>query len=216
MRNTNFSRTLQEDASCQMLTVLRRYLHMMGTSSVEQAVISDTIPQLITIQKGILALTRQWKNVLYMPQLSKLNFKSRKHRPYTVTFKLPASDDEDDGMSVNMDVVDERASLIDVNSMRETESLHSLYKPTSPSNLEMSSMTSAPGMSKPKRKQVESRYQQIQKALFSSPKRQETNPHMTSLLRNESVHSIHSEGRGSVVEEPAVGPTPPSTPYKVK
>lgn len=36
---------------------------------------SETVPQLITVQKGILALMRQWKNVLYMPNLSEINFK---------------------------------------------------------------------------------------------------------------------------------------------
>ena len=201
-----------------MLTVLRRYLHMVGTSPVEQAVVSDTIPQLITIQKGILALTRQWKNVLYMPQLSsKFNFKSRRHRPYTVSLKLPTSDyeDDDDATSVNLDVVDERASLIDGASVREAESIYSLNKPKSPSHAEISSMVSGPGAAKPQKKQSDSRYLQIQKALFDFPKRQETNPHMTSLLRrDESIHSIHSEGRGSMADD-LVSPTPPATPYKV-
>ena len=214
MRNTNFSRTLQEDASCQMLTVLRRYLHLVGSSSVEQAVVSDTIPQLITIQKGILALTRQWKNVLYMPQLSsKFNFKSRRHRPYTVSLKLPTSDyeDDDDATSVNLDV-DDRASLLDGASLREAESTYSLNKPKSPSHAEISSMDR---VGKPQKKQSDSRFLQIQKALFDSPKRQETNPHMTSLLRrDESVHSFHSEGRGSMADD-LVSPTPPATPYKV-
>ena len=201
MRNTNFSRTLQEDASCQMLTVLRRYIHMMGTNCVEQAVVSDTIPQLITIQKGILALTRQWKNVLYMPQLSQFsNFKTKKHRPYTVSVHVaPDENQDDDGASVNMDVVDERASLLDGGSI----------------NGETISMISGHGVPDPKKKPGgDSRYLQIQRALFNSPKRQETNPHMTSLLRNESVQSIHSVGGASVADD-IVAPTPPATPYKV-
>ena len=216
MRNTNFSRTLQEDASCQMLTVLRRYLDMMGSNSVEQAVVSDTIPQLITIQKGILALTRQWKNVLYMPQLSKFNFKSRRHRPYTVSLKLPASDyeDDDDATSVNLDV-DDRVSLLEGASLHEAESSYSLNKPQSPSHGEISSMVSGPGAGKQQKRPSDNRFLQIQKALFDSPRRQETNPHMTSLLRrDESVHSFHSEGRGSMAED-LVSPTPPVTPYKV-
>ena len=202
MRNTNFSRTLQEDASCQMLTVLRRYLHMMGTDSVELAVISDTIPQLITIQKGILALTRQWKNVLYMPQLSKINFKTQKHRPYTVTFKVPTNDtDDDEGASVNMnmDLIDDRVSLLDGASYRDADTV---------------SMVSAQGVPETRKRQGDSRFLQIQKALFNSPKRQETNPHMTSLLRNESVQSMHSMGGASMIEDVVV-PTPPATPYKV-
>lgn len=218
MRITNFSKTLQEDASCQMLTVLRRYLDKVGTSSVELAVVSDTIPQLITIQKGILALTRQWKNVLYMPQLSKFNFKNRKHRPYTISLRPPEvefEDDDDDDASVNMDIIDEKASLIDGPSVKE-ESVYSVSKPLSPSNIEVSSMPSAPGMLKAKRSQSDTRFLQVQRAMLNSPKKQETNPHMTSLLsRNESVHSFHSVNGVSMVEDVVV-PTPPVTPYKVR
>lgn len=80
---------------------------------------ADTLPQLITIQKGILALTRQWKNVLYMPQLSELDFKARKSvNPYRVTFAVPMesmenlTDDEEFGHMENFDIVDERTSLL--------------------------------------------------------------------------------------------------------
>lgn len=116
---TNFSRTLQEDASCQLLTVLRRFIHKQGTISVEQAVASETIPQLITIQKGILALTRQWKNVLYMPhQLSQYNFKVKKQRPCTVSFAVPTSssanfDYDDDNDNDSLDLDDDKVSLIE-------------------------------------------------------------------------------------------------------
>ena len=48
--------------------------------------------------------------------------------------------------------------------------------------------------------------------MFESPLR-ETNPHMTSLLRNDSVYSFQSASALSV--DPHVGPTPPTTPYKV-
>lgn len=127
LRITNFSRTLQEDASCQLLTVLQRYIHKQGTFLVEQAVSSETIPQLITIQKGILALTRQWKNVLYMPQISQMNFKSRKHRPYTVSFAVPSSENEyeddanvyDDDGNVSVHLEDEKSSLIDEDVFRK-------------------------------------------------------------------------------------------------
>ena len=74
---TPLSKTLQEDPSNQLLTVLRKYLHKHGTDQVERAVSVETVPQLITVQKGILALMRQWKNVLYMPNLGQVNFKVR-------------------------------------------------------------------------------------------------------------------------------------------
>ncbi|XP_021348394.1 uncharacterized protein KIAA1109-like [Mizuhopecten yessoensis] len=116
---TSLSKTFQEDPSCQLLTSLRKYLHKKGTVPVEAAITADTLPQLITIQKGILALTRQWKNVLYMPQLSQLDFKSRKSvNPYRVTFAMPMesmenlTDDEEFSNIENFDVVDERTSLL--------------------------------------------------------------------------------------------------------
>lgn len=48
--------------------------------------------------------------------------------------------------------------------------------------------------------------------IFESPQR-ETNPHMTSLLRNDSVYSFQSASAISGDNHGA--PTPPSTPYKV-
>jgi len=74
---------------------------------------------------GILALTRQWKNVLYMPQISHFNFKVRKHRPYTVSFAVPGSDklSEDgenlDDVSIAPD--DDRVSLIEEGSLHKVE-----------------------------------------------------------------------------------------------
>ncbi|KAK3599977.1 hypothetical protein CHS0354_012630 [Potamilus streckersoni] len=123
---TTLSRTLQEDASCQLLTVLRKYLHKMGTATVEQAVHSDTIPQLITIQKGILALTRQWKNVLYMPHLPQYSFNMHKHRPYSVTYaRTPIyNDDEDED---ERKIVDENTYLLDETYVKEALSMQSLH-----------------------------------------------------------------------------------------
>lgn len=114
------SKTLQEDPSCQLLTVLRKYLHKLGTAPVERAVASETVPQIITLQKGILALMRQWKNVLYMPNLAEINFKTKKTvRPCNVTFMLPESEsldvlclDDEEGTVDNFDIVDERMSLL--------------------------------------------------------------------------------------------------------
>ncbi|GFS00731.1 hypothetical protein ElyMa_001078900 [Elysia marginata] len=119
---TPLSKTLQEDPSNQLLTVLRKYLHKHGTDQVERAVSVETVPQLITVQKGILALMRQWKNVLYMPNLNQVNFKSRRSiRPYNVKFALPkegntyetgASEEPEEAVVDQFDVVDERMSLL--------------------------------------------------------------------------------------------------------
>ncbi|XP_071088521.1 bridge-like lipid transfer protein family member 1 [Haliotis cracherodii] len=117
---TSLSKTLQDEPSSQLLTVLRKYLHIHGCGSIERAVLSETAPQLITMQKGILALTRQWKNVLYMPYMSDIHFKSKKSvRPYNVTFSIPKPEssenlctDDGEGTIEQFDVVDEKTSLL--------------------------------------------------------------------------------------------------------
>ncbi|XP_064637366.1 bridge-like lipid transfer protein family member 1 isoform X3 [Lineus longissimus] len=96
-KNTTFSKALQEDPSCQIFAVLRRYIAMKPIKEIEKSLDNDTIPKLITLQKGILALTRQWKNILYMPILAEANFKSRRTLgPYTVTFAVPECGSVDD------------------------------------------------------------------------------------------------------------------------
>ena len=35
----------------------------------------NTLPQSLTVKKGLLVLIRQWKNVLYMPMLADPGFK---------------------------------------------------------------------------------------------------------------------------------------------
>ncbi|XP_052791422.1 bridge-like lipid transfer protein family member 1 isoform X3 [Mya arenaria] len=216
---TTFSKTLQEDASCQLLTVLRRYIHLVGTNQVEQAVTSETIPQLITIQKGILALTRQWKNVLYMPQISHFNFKTKKHRPYTVSFAMPGGDksfdegDLDDDLSVQFD--DDQVSLLEEESLKKAGSQGSLHKLRAGARLRYGDASKDPGpsvaMSKASATGLQKAKQKQPGRMFESPIR-ETNPHMTNLLRNESVYSFQSASGMS--GEHHAAHTPPSTPYR--
>ena len=72
---TDLSRALQEDPSCQLLTVLRRYIQSVGIPAIEAGLAEDVMPQLLTVKKGLLVLTRQWKNVLYMPSLANPSYK---------------------------------------------------------------------------------------------------------------------------------------------
>ena len=101
--------------------MLRRYIHKVGVKVIDDSLNCDTIPQLLTIQKGLLALTRQWKNSLYMPTLADNNFKNKKKAPqYTVTFKIPQEESIEDFKTLddgditldNFEVVDEKTSLL--------------------------------------------------------------------------------------------------------
>jgi len=69
------SRALQDDPYCQLLTFLRRYVQLVGVLAIGASLSEDAIPQSLTVKKGLLVLTRQWKNVLYMPTLANSNFK---------------------------------------------------------------------------------------------------------------------------------------------
>ena len=98
---------------------------------IEESVRADTIPQLVTIKKGLLVMTRQWKTILYMPrQVADNNFKS-KRKIYSVNFMLPqgksldqisttAAVDDWDTSADNFMVVDEKTSLLKADG----ESLH--------------------------------------------------------------------------------------------
>ena len=44
---------LQEDPSCQIATVLRRYIRKIGVNNIELALASPAIPEIITLQKGV-------------------------------------------------------------------------------------------------------------------------------------------------------------------
>ncbi|CAH1776489.1 unnamed protein product [Owenia fusiformis] len=118
---SGLSKALQEDPSCQLLTVLRRYITLTPIENIEEMVAMETMPQLLTIQKGLLALTRQWKNIIYLPGLADPNFQhSKRARPLTVSFALPPGesienlDDEDDLSDVDA----ENESLLNAGSLK--------------------------------------------------------------------------------------------------
>ncbi|GAB6024106.1 hypothetical protein CHUAL_008817 [Chamberlinius hualienensis] len=90
---TPLAKTLREDPSCQLLSVLQRYLNSLSTANVEAILLSDTTPKLETIHKGLVALCRQWKNVLYMPSVVERNIKLQKNqKPFRVSFAVPIRD----------------------------------------------------------------------------------------------------------------------------
>ncbi|XP_074650444.1 bridge-like lipid transfer protein family member 1 [Tubulanus polymorphus] len=149
-KTTPFSKALQLDPSCQLFTVLRRYLVKTDLSTIEASVHEDTMPQLVTLQKGIMALTRQWKNVLYMPTQG--NFKAKRGLGYTVHFAIPDGDsgEEDDNVSDNFEVIDEKASLIHMKELPLSSSMHSLTEPPAPRPKPLIRQNSAPNLNEGK------------------------------------------------------------------
>ncbi|XP_036364401.1 transmembrane protein KIAA1109 homolog isoform X4 [Octopus sinensis] len=230
------SKILQEDPSCQLFTVLRKYVKSCGISPIETAVKSDTIPQLITIQKGILALTRQWKTVLYMPHLADMHLKSKKAaKPYTVAFTLPVMDasnnfnmDDTEMPIEHFDIVDERTSLLlaEGGSIHQSLSMPSLsgHSIPVPPSLAVNHppqgpviITSCPdddddneNMNRPtKRKQVVT---ESPEPYFHLKPAFATNSPMT---RNESTYSFVSAAGSMSSLEHGLNNTPPQTPLRV-
>lgn len=71
-----FSKSLHEDPSCQLMAVLRRYLSRFDTfEEIEQNLETSSLPPLKILRKGIISLSRSWKNALYMPLLVEQNIK---------------------------------------------------------------------------------------------------------------------------------------------
>ncbi|XP_076066750.1 transmembrane protein KIAA1109 homolog tweek isoform X4 [Oratosquilla oratoria] len=78
---TPLSQTLQEDPSCQLCTVLRRYVLQSALKTIEANLTPPNLPKLATLRQGVVVLSRQWKNALYMPLLMEQSFKIRQARP---------------------------------------------------------------------------------------------------------------------------------------
>nr|XP_042899305.1 transmembrane protein KIAA1109 isoform X2 [Parasteatoda tepidariorum] len=117
---TPLAKTLQEDPSCQLLMVLRRYLKQVDLVNVEENVVADYIPPIKTVYRGLISLSRQWKNVLYMPFLVEQNIRFRKNmRPLNLSFSAPkidamlSSNDDADKLSLDeCEVTDETTNLL--------------------------------------------------------------------------------------------------------
>ncbi|RWS23597.1 uncharacterized protein B4U80_01572 [Leptotrombidium deliense] len=73
---TPFGKALQEDPSCQLMAVLRRYLKQVKSmDEIEENLTPAFLPSLSDLKRGVVALSRQWKNALYMPLLVEQNIK---------------------------------------------------------------------------------------------------------------------------------------------
>lgn len=88
-RLTPLSKTLQEDPSCQLCTVLEKYVLQSDSGAIEANLREGDLPQLSTLRQGVIVLSRQWKNVLYTPLLLDHNYKSKFVQPLNVTFTVP-------------------------------------------------------------------------------------------------------------------------------
>ncbi|XP_074602504.1 transmembrane protein KIAA1109 homolog tweek isoform X2 [Brevipalpus obovatus] len=76
---TPYSKALQEDPSCQLMNVLRRFLlRHVSLKDIESNLRAGIIPPLPVLKRGVVAASRQWKNALYMPLLVEQNIKKNR------------------------------------------------------------------------------------------------------------------------------------------
>lgn len=117
---TPFSKTLQEDPSCQLIALIKRYLKgIENIKDVETNLSPEVLPKLEDLEKGVIALCRQWKNALYMPLLIEQNIKlksggfSTSNIPLRVLLGERIQSIHDDAESIDdIEVVDETTNLL--------------------------------------------------------------------------------------------------------
>ncbi|KAG1657990.1 hypothetical protein GQR58_023181 [Nymphon striatum] len=75
-RITPLARSILDDPSCQLLVVLTRFLKKEeNLSSLQGNLVTNDTPHLDTLHRGLMAVSRQWKNILYIPILVEQNLK---------------------------------------------------------------------------------------------------------------------------------------------
>ncbi|XP_076753670.1 transmembrane protein KIAA1109 homolog tweek isoform X3 [Xylocopa sonorina] len=119
-RLTPLAKTLQEDPSCQLCTILQNYVLLNDLENIEANLKESYLPLLSTLRQGVIVLSRQWKNVLYTPLLLEHNYKTKHVKPLNVTFAVSDPDEENlltdgEGSAGEVDdqeVTDECAMLI--------------------------------------------------------------------------------------------------------
>ncbi|XP_058456070.1 bridge-like lipid transfer protein family member 1 isoform X4 [Malaya genurostris] len=86
---TPLAKTLQEDPSCLLCTMLTKYVLEETVAKIENDLKQQYVPQLSTLRQAVIVLSRQWKNVLYNPMLFEHQYKGKLNNPISVTFSLP-------------------------------------------------------------------------------------------------------------------------------
>ncbi|XP_062839680.1 bridge-like lipid transfer protein family member 1 isoform X4 [Anolis carolinensis] len=98
-RLTKLARYLQENPSCLLCNILHHYLHQANYSIIEDATMSDGLPALVTLKKGLIALARQWmKFIVVTPAFKGVSL----HRP-TQPMKPPSTvpHEQEDGFGLD-------------------------------------------------------------------------------------------------------------------
>ncbi|KAJ6668797.1 hypothetical protein lerEdw1_012281 [Lerista edwardsae] len=98
-RLTKLARYLQENPSCLLCNILHHYLNQANYSIIEDATLSDGLPALVTLKKGLVALARQWmKFIVVTPAFKGVSL----HRPaQPMKLKSTVLHDQEDGFGLD-------------------------------------------------------------------------------------------------------------------
>ncbi|KAF6208736.1 hypothetical protein GE061_014475, partial [Apolygus lucorum] len=211
-RFTPLSKTLQEDPSCQLCCVLRRY-SLQTSINVEDYLKEGDLPHLSTLRQGVIVLSRQWKNVLYTPLLLEHNYKTRHNvmKPLNVTFAVPDAEDENaltDGefSYEDCEITDECAMLLnrDVGT-----NLRQVLKAAQKADMPSNGMEGQPGISV---QSPQGGHMTLESLAFSSP----TSPSSLQTKKKSLLPTqIPSSSRASIVF-PLLGVNPFMTHHRTE
>ncbi|XP_055681343.1 bridge-like lipid transfer protein family member 1 isoform X2 [Lutzomyia longipalpis] len=115
---TPLSKTLQEDPSCQLCTIMQKYILQESVEKVEANLKQQDLPQLNVLRQGVIVLSRQWKNTLYNPMLFEHQYKNKLIQPVNVAFSMQPLDEDCDDVD---DMDTETYPMGVINDSEETE-----------------------------------------------------------------------------------------------
>lgn len=90
---TPLAKTLQEDPSCQLCTVMTKYVLLESASKIDNILKHPDLPPLTFLRQGVIVLSRQWKNMLYNPMLFEHQYKNKLSRPINVTYAMSQTEE---------------------------------------------------------------------------------------------------------------------------
>lgn len=81
MKFTPMAKTLQDDCSCKLFTIIQNYVRVKSVENIEENLKHQFVPALSTLRQGVIVLSRQWKSILYNPMLFEHQYKRKMNRP---------------------------------------------------------------------------------------------------------------------------------------
>ncbi|XP_055643314.1 bridge-like lipid transfer protein family member 1 isoform X2 [Toxorhynchites rutilus septentrionalis] len=121
---TPLAKTLQEDPSCLLCTMLQKYVLEESVQKIEGDLKQQYVPQLSILRQAVIVLSRQWKNVLYNPMLFEHQYKGKLNNPISVTFSLPQDEDAED--TDDIDAENGPVGIVENHPLGDEENEHTM------------------------------------------------------------------------------------------